>query len=72
VRWVDFDAIDRLASETGMEVERRWSFPFPRLAGRAFPYNEFVAVLRVAGSDHTPRNQITAPTRGGCHQGAAK
>lgn len=54
VRWVDFDAIDRLAAETGMHVERRWSFPFPRLAGRFFPYNEFVAVLRVAGPDDAP------------------
>jgi hypothetical protein len=51
VRWIDFQAIDDLASETGMQVERRWSFPFPRPVGRFFPYNEFVATLRVSGSE---------------------
>jgi len=28
---------------------RQYSFPFPRFAGKAFPYNEFVTLARVPG-----------------------
>ncbi len=46
VRFVDFDAMVATAERLGFRAERRYSFPFPRLAGKAFPYNEFVVVAR--------------------------
>ena len=48
VRFVDFDDLARLIRDAGLRQERHYSFPFPRLAGRFFPYNEFVAI---AGKD---------------------
>lgn len=46
VRFVDFRALEGLAATLGLRVERQYSFPFPRAAGRLFPYNEFVVVAR--------------------------
>jgi SAM-dependent methyltransferase len=37
----------RVLAENGLALERSYSFPFPRLAGRVFPHNEFVVVARV-------------------------
>lgn len=44
VEFTDFDALARVAKALGMTELRRTSFPFPRLAGRLFTYNEFVLV----------------------------
>lgn len=44
VRFVDFDAIGALATDSGLTVRRHYSFPFPRPVGRVFPYNEFVLI----------------------------
>ena len=44
VEFVDIDALRRLAARLGFSVERAYSFPFPRFAGRWFIYNEFVLV----------------------------
>ncbi len=49
VRFVDFAALDDLCARLGLGVVSRRSFPFPRAAGRVFPYNEFVVVARVPG-----------------------
>jgi SAM-dependent methyltransferase len=46
VEFFDFAAIRLSARECGLEVVREYSFPFPRLVGRFFPYNEFVSVAR--------------------------
>lgn len=46
VRFVDFDGLLQLAAASGLGVERRYSFPFPRAFGGIFPYNEFVVVAR--------------------------
>jgi len=46
VAFLDFDALGRLAASAGLTVRRAYSFPFPRLAGRVFAYNEFVVVAR--------------------------
>ena len=54
VRFTDFDALAQLAAGFGLEVERRYSFPFPRLFGKLFPYNEFVVVTR-APAGESPR-----------------
>ncbi len=47
VRFVDFDGLIDIVATTGSEVERAYSFPFPRVAGRVFTYNEFVMVARM-------------------------
>lgn len=46
VEFVDFDGLRRLAEDLGLRVERSFSFPFPRVAGRVFPYNEFCVRTR--------------------------
>ena len=46
VHWVDLDELRSIADEAGFRVERAYSFPFPRVFGRAFTYNEFVLVAR--------------------------
>lgn len=42
--FVDFDFDDRLAEQLHVTPVKRYSFPFPRWAGRAFIYNEFVYI----------------------------
>lgn len=36
-----------LAAAAGLELERTFSFPFPRMAGKLFIYNEFCVTARV-------------------------
>lgn len=48
VRFCDFGVVRRLLGDVGVEVERTYSFPFPRAAGRLFRHNEFVTVGLVA------------------------
>jgi SAM-dependent methyltransferase len=47
VRFLDVAAMSALCEKVGASVERAYSFPFPRPAGRVFPYNEFVVIARV-------------------------
>jgi hypothetical protein len=47
VRFLDLDAMSALCAQVGAVTERAYSFPFPRPAGRVFPYNEFVVVARL-------------------------
>lgn len=42
VRFVDFDGLASLSGALGLSVQRQYSFPFPRVLGTAFRYNEFV------------------------------
>jgi len=44
VRFVGFEALADLAAATGFAITRQYSFPFARVAGKVFPYNEFVAL----------------------------
>ncbi|CAN5139794.1 hypothetical protein BH20ACT5_BH20ACT5_22820 [soil metagenome] len=46
VRFVDLAELRRHAERAGLAVDRAYSFPLPRLAGRIFTYNEFVLVAR--------------------------
>ena len=46
VNFSDLDTLASVAEQCGWTVEKRSSFPFPRLAGRIFRYNEFVLVAR--------------------------
>jgi len=50
VTFTDFSALEQLADRLGLVTERRYSFPFPRPAGRFFTYNEFVLVARKPAS----------------------
>ncbi|MDN4597614.1 class I SAM-dependent methyltransferase [Leifsonia virtsii] len=47
VSFTDFDGLRRLADRAGLAVERQYSFPLPRFAGKAFTYNEFVQLTRI-------------------------
>lgn len=44
LRFVDDWGLAEHCTVQGLTVRRSYSFPFPRWAGRAFPYNEFVTV----------------------------
>lgn len=44
IRWVGFEELRNHADEFGITIRRSYSFPFPRLLGKVFPYNEFVLV----------------------------
>ena len=44
VEFLDAAALRTLLAEAGFSVVESRSFPFPRVAGRVFPYNEFVVV----------------------------
>jgi hypothetical protein len=46
VRFVRFEESAEMARSLGLTVDRQYSFPFPRAAGRVFTYNEFVTIAR--------------------------
>jgi GT2 family glycosyltransferase/SAM-dependent methyltransferase len=46
VEFFDFERVEELFATAGLEVLKRYSFPFPRSAGHVFKYNEFVTVGR--------------------------
>lgn len=46
VRFCGFDEVRALCEAVGLRVVRQYSFPFPRLAGSVFAYNEFVTLAR--------------------------
>jgi SAM-dependent methyltransferase len=48
VRFVDFEALRELCSALDLTIRRQFSFPFARVAGRVFAYNEFVALAQRA------------------------
>jgi 2-polyprenyl-3-methyl-5-hydroxy-6-metoxy-1,4-benzoquinol methylase len=48
VDFVDFSALEMICDELGLTVQRSYSFPFPRVFGKVFTYNEFV-VLATTG-----------------------
>ncbi|MCP5039504.1 MAG: class I SAM-dependent methyltransferase [bacterium] len=51
VEFVDFASLERILARVGAPQERAYSFPFPRVVGRIFPHNEFVAIGRKAARD---------------------
>lgn len=50
VWFVGFGESAALATRLGLRIERQYSFPLPRLAGKLFRYNEFVTVTRTGGA----------------------
>jgi SAM-dependent methyltransferase len=59
--FIDFDLQRRIAATVGLRITRQYSFPLPRLAGRLFVYNEFVAVTRYS-SPRSPSSAQPAPS----------
>ena len=49
VHFTDGVQMADLARRVGLGVVENYSFPFPRLTGRVFPYNEFCVVARKPG-----------------------
>ena len=41
-----FEELRALSADLGLVVERSYSFPFPRVAGKPFIYNEFIVLAR--------------------------
>ncbi len=50
---MDFERLARIAERLGFDLDRAFSFPFPRWVGKLFTYNEFVVV----GKRTASRNQ---------------
>lgn len=50
VCFMDYARLRHIARDLGLDIEREYSFPFPRPVGKVFKYNEFVVVTR-----HTPK-----------------
>jgi 2-polyprenyl-3-methyl-5-hydroxy-6-metoxy-1,4-benzoquinol methylase len=48
VRFLGFAELGAIVQASGLTVERAYSFPFPRWAGRFFKYNEFVLTARLS------------------------
>lgn len=46
IEFVDFDKLREISTALGLVESRSYSFPFPRILGRVFRYNEFVFVSR--------------------------
>jgi 2-polyprenyl-3-methyl-5-hydroxy-6-metoxy-1,4-benzoquinol methylase len=46
VRFSGHAEVAQLSTDLGLTVDRQYSFPFPRFAGKIFTYNEFVTVAR--------------------------
>lgn len=42
----DFAGLRDVCLQAGLKVDHSYSFPFPRFAGKVFPYNEFVVLAR--------------------------
>ena len=45
VMFMDFEGLSAIARDSGLKVERQYSFPFPRIIGHIFKYNEFITIL---------------------------
>ena len=44
IEFMPFDKVSHIAQRAGLNISRCYSFPFPRLLGRWFKYNEFVVI----------------------------
>jgi hypothetical protein len=55
VSFTDFAAIGDICSRVGADIDRQFSFPFPRPVGRIFAYNEFVVTAHFGPDRPEPR-----------------
>ena len=44
MRFVGFEELSNLAADLGFRVQRQYSFPLPRSAGKLFTYDEFICI----------------------------
>jgi SAM-dependent methyltransferase len=44
VQFMNFETIKNALSKSGFQTSKQYSFPFPRIVGHFFKYNEFVSV----------------------------
>ncbi len=44
VQFMDFQTLKEIARSAGLDTVKQYSFPFPRVFGRIFKYNEFVSI----------------------------
>ncbi|MGA9770339.1 MAG: class I SAM-dependent methyltransferase [Blastocatellia bacterium] len=49
VQFTNFESLRRIVLESGLIYIKEYSFPFPRVFGRLFKYNEFVCVSKTPG-----------------------
>jgi SAM-dependent methyltransferase len=47
VSFTDLDALATIATDLGLKITKRYSFPFPQFVGTFFKHNEFVLVAEV-------------------------
>lgn len=48
MEFMDFKKINEIVERIGFSVLKEYSFPFPRVFGKFFAYNEFVSVSRLS------------------------
>jgi 2-polyprenyl-3-methyl-5-hydroxy-6-metoxy-1,4-benzoquinol methylase len=46
VEFMDFLKVDSILTKAGFKVAKQYSFPFPRVIGKIFKYNEFITVAQ--------------------------
>lgn len=44
IQFMDFGTVNRIINKAGMKVIKQYSFPFPRIFGHFFKYNEFICI----------------------------
>lgn len=47
VEFIDFEKQRAIIEQLGLALKRQYSFPFPKIIGRVFLYNEFVTIAHV-------------------------
>jgi hypothetical protein len=48
VEFMDFTKLASINLQLGLKILREYSFPFPRLVGHFFTFNEFICISRKA------------------------
>ncbi len=46
IQFMDFEALRNIIHKTGLSFIKEYSFPFPRIIGRFFKYNEFICISK--------------------------
>jgi len=44
IQFMDFNLVKKILTRKGLHMVKQYSFPFPRIAGHFFRYNEFVSI----------------------------
>lgn len=46
VTYCDFEVLEKIIQDCGLTLTKRYSFPFPKIFGSVFKYNEFVVIAQ--------------------------